>query len=73
LGVYGSKQIPLKVTISHKDNKLFLQATGQPAFFLMPVKKDVFKIDAVGLTMEFRPEQKEATITQAGQAFLFTK
>ncbi|MGG7665706.1 serine hydrolase domain-containing protein [Dyadobacter sp. BHUBP1] len=72
-GVYESKQIPLKVTISHKDNKLFLQATGQPAFLLTPVKKDVFKIDAVDLTMEFRPEQKEATITQAGQAFLFTK
>ncbi|MDR6806674.1 CubicO group peptidase (beta-lactamase class C family) [Dyadobacter sp. BE34] len=73
LGVYESKQIPLKVTISHKDNKLFFQPTGQPTFLLTPVKKDVFKIDAVGLTMEFRPEQKEATITQAGQAFLFTK
>jgi len=73
LGIYESKQIPLKVTISHKDNKLFFQPTGQPTFLLAPVKKDVFKIDSVGLTMEFRPEQKEATITQAGQAFLFTK
>ncbi|MET7259004.1 serine hydrolase domain-containing protein [Dyadobacter fermentans] len=73
LGVYESKQIPLKVTISHKDNKLFFQPTGQPTFLLTPVKKDVFKIDSVQLTVEFRPEQKEATITQAGQAFLFTK
>ncbi|PSL31295.1 serine hydrolase domain-containing protein [Dyadobacter jiangsuensis] len=73
LGVYESKQIPLKVTITHKDNKLFFQPTGQPTFLLSPVKKDTFKIDAVGVTMEFRPEQKEATITQAGQAYLFTK
>jgi D-alanyl-D-alanine carboxypeptidase len=73
LGVYESKQIPLKVTISHKDNKLYFQPTGQPIFLLTPVKKGTFKIDAVGLTMEFRPEQKEATITQAGQGYLFTK
>ena len=73
VGVYESKQIPLKVTISYKDNKLFFQPTGQPTFLLAFVKKDTFKIDTVGVTMEFRPEQKEATITQAGQAFLFTK
>lgn len=73
LGIYASKQIPLKVTISHKDDKLYLQAAGQPAFILTPVKKDTFKIDAVGLTLEFRPELKEATITQAGETYLFTK
>lgn len=73
VGVYTSQQIPLKMTITHSNNKLYGQATGQPAFQLTPVKKDVFKFDAAGLTMEFRPGVKEVTITQAGQAYLFTK
>lgn len=73
VGVYESKQIPLKMTISHTDNKLFGQATGQPAFLLSPVEKDVFKFDAAGVKMEFRPKAGELTITQAGQAYLFTK
>lgn len=73
VGVYASKQIPLKMTITHSNNKLFGQATGQPAFLLTPVKKDVFKFDAAGVTMEFRPKVHELTITQAGQTYLFNK
>ncbi len=73
VGIYASRQIPLKMTITYSNNKLYGQATGQPAFLLTPVKKDVFKFDAAGLTMEFRPDVKEMTITQAGQAYLFTK
>ncbi|WP_229221403.1 serine hydrolase domain-containing protein [Dyadobacter endophyticus] len=72
-GTYASQQIPLKMTITHSNNKLFGQATGQPAFLLTPVKKDVFKFDAAGVMMEFRPKMRELTITQAGQAYLFTK
>jgi D-alanyl-D-alanine carboxypeptidase len=73
VGVYASQQIPLKMTITHSNNKLYGQATGQPAFLLTPVKKDVFKFDAAGLTMEFRPGIKEVTLTQAGQAYLCAK
>lgn len=73
VGEYTSRQIDVKMTISHSNNKLYGKPTGQPAFILTPVKKDVFKFDTFGLTMEFRPEAKEVTITQAGDSYLFTK
>ncbi|MCF0069467.1 beta-lactamase family protein [Dyadobacter sp. CY261] len=73
VGEYSSKQIPLKMTISRKDNQLFGQATGQPSFRLTPVKKDVFKFDTAGVTMEFKPAENALTLTQAGQVYLFTK
>lgn len=73
VGEYASKQIPIKMTISQSNNKLYGKPSGQPAFILTPVKKDVFKFDAAGLTMEFRPDVREVTITQAGQDYLFTK
>lgn len=73
VGVYASKQIPLKMTVTHSNSKLFGQATGQPAFPLTPVKKDVFKFDVAGVTMEFRPKIHELTITQHGQTYLFNK
>lgn len=72
-GVYSSKQIPLKMTVTHVNGKLYAQPTGQPNFWLAPVKKDVFKIDAAGVVIEFRPAQGEFSLTQAGQTFQFNK
>jgi D-alanyl-D-alanine carboxypeptidase len=72
-GEYVSQQIPVRMTISHSNNRLYGKPGDQPAFRLMPVKKNVFKYDAADLTMEFRPDAKELTITQDGQALLFTK
>lgn len=73
VGEYTSQQIDVKMTISHSNNKLYGKPTGQPAFILTPVRKDVFKFDTFGLTMEFRPDAREVTITQAGDSYLFTK
>jgi D-alanyl-D-alanine carboxypeptidase len=73
VGEYTSQQIDVKMTISHSNNRLYGKPTGQPAFILTPVRKDVFKFDTFGLTMEFRPDAREVTITQAGDSYLFTK
>ena len=73
VGEYTSRQIDVKMTISQANNKLYGQPTGQPPFILTPVRKDVFKFDAFDLVMEFRPEAKEVTITQAEDSYLFTK
>jgi len=73
VGEYTSKQIDVKMKITHANSKLYGQPTGQPPFILTPVKKDVFKFDAFGLVLEFRPGAKEITITQAGDSYLFTK
>ncbi|GGN11974.1 D-Ala-D-Ala carboxypeptidase [Dyadobacter beijingensis] len=73
LGEYSSKQIPLKMTITRKDDQLIGQATGQPSFRLTPVKKDVFRFDAAGVVMEFKPGENALTLTQAGTVYQFSR
>ncbi|SDF87324.1 Beta-lactamase [Dyadobacter soli] len=72
-GVYASKEFPLKLTVKHAHNKLYVQPAGQPAFLLTPVKKDVFKVDAVRLVIEFRPQVGELDATQDGSTYHFNK
>lgn len=42
LGIYSGKTFPAKVTFTKKGNILFAQATGQPIFKLIAVKKKRF-------------------------------
>ncbi len=72
-GVYASKQMPLKITISKDNTTLMAQATGQGAFPLEAVATDQFKFDAAGIEMEFRPQQKEFTLKQGGASYIFSK
>jgi len=73
LGVYSSKQFPLKITITKSDSTLIAQATGQPSFPLKATEKDKFKYDQAGVIMEFNTDKNELTLKQAGRTFLFTK
>ncbi|WP_353719990.1 serine hydrolase domain-containing protein [Dyadobacter sp. 676] len=73
VGVYSSKQLPLKMTIWRHGDRLLAKATGQSSFRLTPVKKDVFRFDAARVTMEFRPEENAFTLTQDGESFQFNK
>jgi hypothetical protein len=72
LGVYSSKDIPLKITITKNDNTLIGQATGQPSFALEPSDKDKFKFDKAGVVMEFSPADKTMLLKQGGGVFKFT-
>ncbi|MFW0736236.1 serine hydrolase domain-containing protein [Flavobacterium sp. T12S277] len=72
-GTYGSLQIPLKISISQKDNTLIAQATGQPSFPLEATATNAFKFDAAGIVLEFNSEKKEMTLKQGGKDYLFTK
>lgn len=72
-GIYSSKQIPLKITISKEDSVLKAQATGQSSFALDAAEKDKFKFDAAGIVIEFNPEKNEFTLKQGGGVFLFSK
>lgn len=72
-GTYGSTQIPLKITISKKDNVLIAQATGQPSFPLEATAINIFKFDTAGIVLEFNSEKKEMILKQGGKEFLFTK
>ena len=73
LGVYASKQIPMKITITKDGNNLIAQGTGQPAFPLEATDKDKFKFDQAGAKFEFNPTAKTMILFQGGGQINFTK
>jgi len=73
LGVYSSKQTPLKVTITKNGNTLIAQATGQPSFTLEATEKDKFKFDRAGIVLEFNPTDKTMVLKQGGGILNFSK
>jgi hypothetical protein len=73
LGVYFSKQIEMKITITKQGNTLIAQATGQPAFPLEATDKDKFKFDKAGAKFEFIPTDKTMILFQGGEQITFTK
>ncbi len=72
-GVYSSKQLPLKITITNKNNQLFGQGTGQPSFPLEAIEKDKFDYKQAGIVMEFNPISKTMILKQGGGVFNFEK
>lgn len=73
LGVYASKQIPLKITVTKNKNTLIIQATGQQAFVVEAKEKDKFSLDQVGAKFEFNPTEKTMILFQRGGKFKFKK
>lgn len=73
LGVYASKQIPMKITITKDGNNLIAQGTGQPSFALEATDKDKFKFDQAGAKFEFNPTAKTMILFQGGGQINFTK
>lgn len=73
LGVYASKQIALKITITKEGSTLFAQGTGQPSFPLEAVEKDKFKADQVGAKIDFDLTKNTMTLFQGGGQIIFTK
>jgi CubicO group peptidase (beta-lactamase class C family) len=72
-GIYASLQIPIKVTITARDGKLYGQGSGQPEILLEAVDNNIFKFDPAGIIMIFHPEQKEFILEQGGGKYTFTK
>jgi D-alanyl-D-alanine carboxypeptidase len=73
LGIYSSKEVPLKITITKENTTLIAQATGQSSFPLEAVEKDKFKFDPAGVKMEFNPDRNELILKQGGGKFIFVK
>ena len=53
VGIYSSKDIPLKVTIFEKNGALYGQATGQPEFPLTYASDDLFYFQAGNIEIDF--------------------
>ena len=73
LGVYASKQIALKITITKNGNTLIAQGTKQPAFTLEATDKDKFTFEQAGAKFEFIPAEKTMILFQGGGKIKFTK
>lgn len=73
LGVYASKQMPLKIAVTKNKNTLIIQATGQQAFPVEATEKDKFSLDQVGAKFEFNPTEKTMILFQGGKKFKFKK
>jgi D-alanyl-D-alanine carboxypeptidase len=72
-GQYASTEIPIKIDVTIKDDKLFAQGTGQPAFPLEATETTIFKFEQAGIVLEFNTEKKQMLLKQGGKEFLFSK
>lgn len=72
-GVYSSSQIPIKITVTRKNNTLIAQGSGQPSFPLEATEKDKFKFDQAGVVMEFNPVNHTMILKQGGGQFEFKR
>jgi CubicO group peptidase (beta-lactamase class C family) len=73
LGVYSSKQMPLKITITKQGKTLIAQGTGQTATVLEATGKDKFKFEQAGAVFEFNPADKSMILKQRGAIIYFSK
>ena len=73
LGIYSSKDIPLKITVTKNDTTLMAQATGQSTFPLDASDKNIFKFDQAGIVLEFIPANKAMILKQDGKNYNFIK
>lgn len=72
-GVYATKELPLKLTITKEGDTLIAQATGQQKLPLEARSKKIFAFDRAGIVLEFNPEKNMAVLKQGGGEFTFTK
>jgi len=72
-GTYGSKDLPIKITFTEKDNQLYGQATGQPAFPLEYVGDSTFTFEQAQISMVYSKDKKTIAFTQGGKEFKFIK
>lgn len=70
-GIYTSKDLPLKITISEKNGELAAQATGQSAFPLTFKEEKTFVFAAAGIEMVFG--ENTFILKQGGMKFNFTR
>lgn len=71
-GVYSTPSFPLKLTIIHRNGKLFGQGTGQPEFPLEPSAENVFRFEPAGIVITFTATDS-FILDQGGAKMTFKK
>ncbi|MHA3787967.1 serine hydrolase domain-containing protein [Flavobacterium hauense] len=72
-GTYTTSEMPVSFIIAKNGSTLTAQASGQGAFPIESSEKNIFKFDAAGITITFKPETKSFLIVQGGHGVTFTK
>lgn len=70
-GIYASKDLPMKITVSEKNGELIAQATGQSSFPLTYIKEKTFAFATAGIEMMFT--ENSFVLKQGGMKFNFEK
>lgn len=73
VGVYGSKQLPIKITFKVENSKLVGQVQNQKSIEFEYDGSDKFLYEAAGLELQFSKDKKTMKLSQSGQTFDFTK
>lgn len=73
LGVYSSKQLPLKMTITRSQNQLYGQGTGQSSFPLEATGNHTFEFKQAGVIIEFDSVGGSMILKQGGGTFTFQR
>lgn len=73
VGLYVSKQMPLKIKVFSDKSQLYAQADGQSALPLSAGSEKEFIFKKAGIVMIFDAEKKSFILKQRGAEYLFTK
>lgn len=72
-GIFGSKEVPLKITFSEKNGQLFGKAGGQSEFPLEYIGDNTFTFDQATISIVFSKDKKTITFKQGEREFKFTR
>ena len=73
LGVYTTKQIPIKIAFTKEGTDLFAEVSGQDKFPLTPGQKNTYTFPPAGIEIIFDTDKNEMTLKQGGGVFVFSK
>ena len=73
LGNYSGETFQAKVVFTKEGNELIAQATGQPAFRLIAVEKNVFTYDSMGISFAFNLENGTMLLEFGGKKHTLSK
>lgn len=72
IGSYANENFPFQFTIDVQDGELVAEGGGQK-FALEYVKGDTFKLDMIGLVLDFVLEENKMIFRQSGGEFVFER
>lgn len=74
VGTYSSADLPVKLTFSQKEKTLLAKTSNSPQEFVMQAAGNhVFSIAQIGITVEFKPNEKKLVLIEGTQKREFVK